>query len=888
MKMADAREAGKGRHAEDPTQCFVVENRLSLETRLGMKMPYLGAVDKMMDSRGTDGFDAARAEVEKRAKEGVGLKIAGDVLGKEDLRDKGLEAVVAAEAREALAGVPVGSERRGPVIAQVLSDRAIEAEARVAESLDDLVVAGRVTHEQAEMVSGYVAGELLRLAALAQEVNRIGEPRFEVIEAVRPIGGIDTSKWNAEVWEGLVKAARGAGAQGEAPREEAEDQTKSSSGEQATGESTGGEWWKNPLVDKAVTLAMGILIEKGGDAADAWLKERHEDRALKREMMREGRPVPGAEPVGPGRQAEAAPAGPAAPVGEQQNTNLQVAERLRDVAEVLKEIKKGSEITMSKFADALERVENAFREQREGDPVSVAVKEYADSLKKDLKCSSCGGPKGPGVCPFCGTSGNNEPEELLKVLNTVLEKTAGKGRQRVAGEMVGQEGAGAGVQAGQPPFNYDSMDFMKRSKLESAQLARAAFQTVERDGDNIYESIPLVPHGEIYYGLTQTEAETLAARIALSNGRARVQQATKTELVFPAPELMAISKASLEALSSMPGVSEATAIYATLITRPDLMRQYQGQMGLPAGNLLDIAEKTELKTYREAFAAYLGERFGLEAQDASNAEAVAYNFCKAFKVPESVDYRFYPEYQRTSRTKLNAVVNDTFRTLLNPAYKMLDAVEKVDDGGNIRLVQKGDRKGWPRNTLGKWIIGNIDGAEGITRVWQEEPLVGNAFCEVDFVDENDNTYKLMEAGGDGRMEGTLIDAAVGLVSGQRNEFHIDWRHSENETPLFLYEFGKIKPAQLIVSMLETLSLPKDTTVEQVEKAFGDLGTVRMESRDVLYKICVSSTARVPLVATRTTFDFGVGGIAGGLEKAGIKRGFDKTNPDFWTLGLPSA
>jgi len=89
-----------------------------------------------------------------------------------------------------------------------------------------------------------------------------------------------------------------------------------------------------------------------------------------------------------------------------------------------------------------------------------------------------------------------------------------------------------------------------------------------------------------------------------------------------------------------------------------------------------------------------------------------------------------------------------------------------------------------------------------------------------------------------------------------------------------------------VTMLETLSLPKDTTVEQVEKAFGDLGTVRTESRDALYKICVSSTARVPLVATKDTFEFGVGGIAGGFEKAGIKRGFNKTNPDFWTIGLP--
>ena len=313
---------------------------------------------------------------------------------------------------------------------------------------------------------------------------------------------------------------------------------------------------------------------------------------------------------------------------------------------------------------------------------------------------------------------------------------------------------------GQLRFNYDSMDFMKRSKLESAQLARAAFLTVEKDGDNIYESIPLVPHGEIYYGLTKTEAEALAARIALSNGRASVQQAIKTEQVFPAPELMAISKASLEALSSMPGVSEATAIYAALITRPELMGQYTGQMGLPAKNLLDIGEKTELKTYRDAFAAYLGERFGLEAQDASNAEAVAYNFCKAFKVPESVDYRFYPEYQRTNRTRLSAVVNDTFRTLLDPAYKMLDAVEKVDNGGNLMSVQRGDRKGWPRNILGKWIIGNIDGAEGITRVWQKEPLVGNAFCEVDFVDENDRSDKLMHAGGDGRMEGGLIHSSL--------------------------------------------------------------------------------------------------------------------------------
>ncbi len=466
-------------------------------------------------------------------------------------------------------------------------------------------------------------------------------------------------------------------------------------------------------------------------------------------------------------------------------------------------------------------------------------------------------------------------ERLRKEAAAEAERQRRHERDLVEGQRRAAEAARA---------QYGGEDYMRKSRLEQAALARAAFLTVEKDGDNIYESIPLVPHGEIYLGLTQTEAETLAARMALSNARARVQQAVKTEQVFPASELMAISKASLEALSSMPGVSEATAIYAALITRPDLMGQYLSQMGLPAKNLLDIAEKTELKTYREAFAAYLGERFGLGVQDASSAEAVAYNFCKAFKVPESVDYRFYPEYRRTDRTRLSAVVNDTFRTLLNPAYKMLDSVEKVtvDANGGIKAEPKGkDRKGWPRNLLGNWIVRNIDGANQITKVWQKESLVGNAFCEVDFVDENNKSYKLMKAGDDGRMEGALIDAAVGLVSGQRDEFHIDWIHAENETPLFLYEFGKIKPAQLIVLMLETLALPKDTTVEQVMKAFGDLGTVRLNSRKILQLLIAHSERRYELHAHKANIELAVSGF----EKSGYMRGFSMRYPDYFKVGL---
>ncbi|KKU02686.1 MAG: hypothetical protein UX99_C0017G0018 [Candidatus Amesbacteria bacterium GW2011_GWB1_47_26] len=472
-------------------------------------------------------------------------------------------------------------------------------------------------------------------------------------------------------------------------------------------------------------------------------------------------------------------------------------------------------------------------------------------------------------------------QAIMNVSGTEIDPRMAEGAKRYAEAMVAS-GKWKKEETEAASAQYGGVDYMKKSRLEQAALARAAFLTVEKDGDNIYESIPLVPHGEIYYSLTHREAETLAARMALSNARARVQQAVKTEQVFPAPELMSISKAGLESLSSMPGVSEATAIYAALITRPDLMRQYLSQLGLPEKHLLDIAEKTELKTYRETFATYLGERFGLEAQDASNAEAVAYNFCRAFKIPESVDYRFYPEYQRTNRTRLSAVVNDTFRTLLNPAYKMLDAVEKVDGMGNIHSVSRGGRKGWPRNTLGNWIVRNIDDAGGITKVWQKEPLVGNAFCEVDFVDENGQADKLMKAGDDRRMEGALIGAAVELVSKKVDKFHIDWKNAENETPLFLYEFGMIKPAQLIVSMLENLALPKDTTVEQVVKAFGDLGTIRLNSRQTLQLIIAHSERRYELHAHKSNLELAVSG----LEKAGYLRGFNMSYPDYFRIGLP--
>src|SRR3989344_4610279 len=755
---------------EDPTQCCREGGRVSLTERLDMFSPYLAKVDTMLDSRGDkQKHDEARDAVEEMAREAERLGLKSEVLG---------------TVMETLAGLPEGA--RGPQIADALAGRAKDADEKAMQEL----ASGGVDEGQLSLVNGYVAESLLRMAADAKEKARMGGPRKEVLDATTPVGG----QLGVGNWEALAEMVREE--RGDNTAEQPESQTEEARQEKET-----------TRVDKLLGVLLGLASANEVKEAMKWAAKElggvgHEAAERVKERIRASAQ---AEPAREAGQAEAAPAVATAPGGEQAQTNLQVAERLKDVADALKGIREGSVVTVSKFADALERVENAFREQKEKDPVSVAVKEYADSLKKDIECAGCGAIKGPGVCPFCGARGNGVPEKLLELLTTVLEKTAGRGGQRGGVGVAGPGGVGMGAQVGQLPFNYDSMDFMKRSKLESAQLARAAFLTVEKDGDNIYESIPLVPHGEIYYGLTKTEAEALAARIALSNGRARVQQAIKTEQVFPAPELMAISKASLEALSSMPGVSEATAIYAALITRPELMGQYTGQMGLPAKNLLDIGEKTELKTYRDAFAAYLGERFGLEAQDASNAEAVAYNFCKAFKVPESVDYRFYPEYQRTNRTRLSAVVNDTFRTLLDPAYKMLDAVEKVDNGGNLMSVQRGDRKGWPRNILGKWIIGNIDGAEGITRVWQKEPLVGNAFCEVDFVDENDRSDKLMHAGGDGRMEGALIDAAVGLVSGQRNEFHIDWKHAENETPLFMYEFGKIKPAQLIVTMLETLS-----------------------------------------------------------------------------------
>ena len=167
-------------------------------------------------------------------------------------------------------------------------------------------------------------------------------------------------------------------------------------------------------------------------------------------------------------------------------------------------------------------------------------------------------------------------------------------------------------------------------------------------------------------------------------------------------------------------------------------------------------------------------------------------------------------------------------------------------------------------------------------MWQKEPLVGNAFCEVDFVDENGQADKLMKAGDDRRMEGALIGAAVELVSKKVDKFHIDWKNAENETPLFLYEFGMIKPAQLIVSMLENLALPKDTTVEQVVKAFGDLGTIRLNSRQTLQLIIAHSERRYELHAHKSNLELAVSG----LEKAGYLRGFNMSYPDYFRIGLP--
>ncbi|TSC87978.1 MAG: hypothetical protein G01um101416_293 [Microgenomates group bacterium Gr01-1014_16] len=479
-----------------------------------MDFPYLRKLDEAMAARGDpDELTRIRGEV------GQVSNIAGQLR---------LPEIAINEAKTALANVPIGAERRGGEIAKALLKAAPGAEGEAQKILDKLVADGLLESGVADKVGGWVGGEMVRLAAQVHERGSLS-PRQDVLDAVGSVSGqINSDTWDMNVWEMRVKAAREAGG-GDNKRDE--EETTGSSARQAPEGNPEKEWWQNPLVDKAATVALGIVIEKAGDALDLLLKQYEADRNLGRRMKEEGRPmVESARPAGgaarEASETEAAPAAPAVPAESvvteaanngQEGALLKILDRVTTVLEKQEERNQGDTEERKLLRETMEKI---AAEAKKGKSIED---QFNAVVEREKTCSRCGAPKETGAaCSYC-KAGSAEGA-MLKALEILRGGGGGSG---------GTTKREAGVSHGQPPITGQDPDaitkaleramgrgtgygdFIRRIKGQSAAHTNWTdfpprwYQELDqeaKDQAELYESLANGAYVKKLYGPTNLEA----------------------------------------------------------------------------------------------------------------------------------------------------------------------------------------------------------------------------------------------------------------------------------------------------------------------------------------------------------------------------------------------
>lgn len=462
----------------DPTKSFIVgKDRVSLQRYLGEDRPVVKIVDKLLDARGQND-EAYQIQWEEIQKTGQAAK------------QLGLSAWVIKEAKAVLKSVPKGAEGRGGEIAKALLENAKAADDNAQEKLKQMVGEGKLTVEAANLVSGWVGVEMVRLAAHAQESSRHGGPRQDVMDAISPVTGqVNTETWNAGTWAAVVEDARINPSQSnEAEGEKTESaSTDPNPPHRTTGESEPTSRARKFLEDAwrvvqgvglPVLLAEQLRETLAGareEVVSGW-KTKHQAQveaeaeklkeAAVRTRMREEEYASGRRPIPPSeaeierarKMAEAT----SSPISAQANsTGGAFGEQPLDT-EVLLKILEGQNKLTDRQLKLLENQEERMRLfPGESSPLDKEILKTTLQLieaqtkeKGEATCLACGasGAWGEG-CVYCGTKIQKKSEELGEMLRN-LNETKRKGRESPpSGRRLGDLGSDeTGLRAGGVPI----------------------------------------------------------------------------------------------------------------------------------------------------------------------------------------------------------------------------------------------------------------------------------------------------------------------------------------------------------------------------------------------------------------------------------------------------